>query len=69
MADVDIERQLEVVHEDLRREFTGPLPETVVEETWRAAVDGFAGARIRTFLPVLIRRRTLARLREVLSGR
>ena len=68
MPDVDVERQLEGVHEDLRREFSGPLPETLVEETWRSIVDRFAEARVRTFLPVIVRRLTRAKLREAAAN-
>lgn len=55
--------QLEQVTRDLQRDF-GQLPESVVSSEVRQALTAFEGARIRTFVPVLLHKQVKDRLRS-----
>jgi hypothetical protein len=62
MTHEDETRQLEAVRRDLLREYGDVAPE-VVDERFAAVVQAYEQAPIRSFVPVLARRR----LREELS--
>lgn len=62
MTHEDETRQLEAVRSDLLREYETVSPE-LVRERFAAVVSSYEQAPIRTFVPVLARRR----LREELS--
>lgn len=59
----DETRQLEHVKQDLRREFAA-LPSEVVDEAFDLVVSGFTRAPVRSFVPVLARRRVREHLRH-----
>lgn len=56
-----IEHQIETVAGELAREFAA-LPEPTVRRVVREAYGSFSGARIVTFVPILVRRTARARL-------
>ena len=60
----DETRQLESVRKDLLREYDGRLSAEQVSARFDAIVGEFAGAPVRTFVPVLARRR----VRQEMSG-
>ncbi len=60
-------RQLEHVQAELLREFGDRLSPEQVERLFSETVDAFAGAPIRTFVPVLAGRGTRDRLLRSLS--
>jgi hypothetical protein len=60
----DEKRQIEHVQEDLQREFAA-LPEAVVAEQVSAVVLSFDHARVRSFVPVLVRREARDKLRHL----
>ncbi len=62
--DHDEQRQLEHVRHDLLGEFEGALPELAVNATFDRALSQFDGARVRTYLPVLVRKATRLQLRR-----
>ena len=53
----DEQRQLESARRDLVLEFSGRLPADEVEARFDAIVSEFEHAPVRTFVPVLARRR------------
>jgi hypothetical protein len=55
--------QLHSIEEDLRRRFAGRVPEAEIRAEFTASQDRFRDARIRSFVPVLVQRATMARLR------
>ncbi|MCU1673290.1 MAG: hypothetical protein JWN77_1403 [Frankiales bacterium] len=61
----DEDRQLARVEEELVREFASALTEQVVSEQLRGLVAEFAGAPVRTFVPVLAQRVARERLRAL----
>lgn len=56
--------QLAHVCEDLQREFPAVPPEVVEDQVTREE-QVFTRARVRSFVPVLVRRRARERLREL----
>jgi hypothetical protein len=60
----DEHRQLAHVKDDLLREFAA-LPPAVVDEQISLVVRGFTQAPVRSFIPVLVRRRVRDRLRSL----
>lgn len=56
--------QLLHVRDDLRREFAS-LPGSVVEAEVTQVAQGFAGAPIRVYVPVLVQRGARERLRHL----
>ncbi len=60
----DETRQIQHVREDLTREFTGVAPD-VVEEQVAQVADAFQTARVRSFVPVLVRRQARERLQHL----
>ena len=60
----DERRQIEHVREDLTREFITLPPEVVAEKVSRQ-VAVFQQARVRSFVPVLVRRGARSELREL----
>ena len=58
----DEQRQLQAIRSDLVREFEGRLTAGEVQERFAAIVADFAGAPVRTFVPVLVQRRARAEL-------
>lgn len=53
---------LEQVTQDLQRDFR-QVPEAVVDSEVKQALRVFEGARIRTYVPVLLHKRVKSRLR------
>lgn len=60
----DLRRQVENVREDLRREFAW-LPADVVDRQVHQVELDLAGARVRHYVPVLIRRGAREELRRL----
>jgi len=60
----DERRQIEHVRADLVLEFAA-VPETVVDEQVTLNLKRFAKARVRSFVPVLVRRAARERLRHL----
>jgi hypothetical protein len=60
----DLQTQVEHVRHDLRREF-GSLPADVVDAHVHQQEVALAGARIQTFVPVLVRRGARDELRRL----
>jgi hypothetical protein len=50
--------------ESVSREFAGRIDREVIARTVQEAADSYESARIRQFLPILIRRRVVLDLRE-----
>lgn len=63
-AVLDESAQLAQVSSALVRHFAGRVPEEDVLAAVRDEARGFDGARIRTFVPVLLHRRVTERLRR-----
>lgn len=63
MTSDDERRQLERLRQEMLRE-RGELPAEHVDATFARVVSAFDGAPVRTFVPVLARRR----MRQELSG-
>ena len=53
----DEKRQLDAVREDAVRELAGRLPAEAIQARFEAIVADFAQAPVRTYVPVLVRRR------------
>ena len=64
MKQDDEKRQLESVRKDLQREYDGRLSAEQVSARFDAIVGEFDGAPVRTFVPVLARRR----VRQEMAG-
>jgi hypothetical protein len=60
----DEQRQLDSVRDDLVREFPS-LPTDVVQEKFSVLVRAFQQAPVRSFVPVLVRRRAREQLRHL----
>ena len=60
----DLHRQVEHVREDLHREFAW-LPGEIIDHEVRQAERALAGARVRHFVPVLVRRGARDHLRHL----
>jgi hypothetical protein len=63
----DEQRQLESARKALVTEFAGRVPEDHVQERFAALVAEFEGAPVRSFVPVLVRRRAREQLRTGVS--
>ena len=63
----DLKSQVEHVLADLRREFD-TLPSAVVDEQVHRAERALEGARISTFIPVLVRREARDELRRLVRA-
>ena len=61
----DEQRQLESARRALVTEFAGRVPEDQVDRRFTELVSEFAGAPVRGFVPVLVRRRAREQLRSV----
>ena len=59
----DEQRQLESARKALVTEFAGRVPEDQVQQRFAALVAEFEGAPVRSFVPVLVRRRAREQLR------
>lgn len=60
----DEQRQIAHVRDDLIREFA-TLPATVVQQQVEQQLHVFDAARVRSFVPVLVRRGARERLRQL----
>jgi hypothetical protein len=63
-ARADENRQLEHVKEDLHREFAA-LSEAVIDEQVSRLIRAFTKAPVRSFVPVLVRRKARESLRQL----
>lgn len=61
-------RQLASVRTALLDEFGGRLSEERVEQLFQASVSSFAGASIRSFVPLLAQRSVRQELQRALAG-
>jgi hypothetical protein len=61
----DEDGQLTRIENELVSEFGAGLPPVFVAEQFRREVSGFAGASVRTYVPVLAQRAARERLREL----
>lgn len=59
----DESNQLAQVERDLIRKYGDRIPAELIGAYLREAADAFAGARIRSFVPVLLHKQLDARLR------
>lgn len=60
----DETRQIEHVTDDLAHEFSS-LPRKLIDEQVSQVTEGFQQARVRSFVPVLVRRGVRERLRQI----
>jgi hypothetical protein len=67
MKQEDEQRQLESARRALVTEFAGRVPEDEVEQRFTELVTEFEGAPVRSFVPVLVRRRARELLRTSAS--
>ena len=65
---VDEAVQLRTVEDALRRRFAGQVPEETIAQEVDAGLQEFTGARVRTFIPVLLQKRVTDRLRHARSA-
>ena len=65
MTPEDEQRQLESARRALVSEFAGRVPEHQVDQRFGELVAEFAGAPVRSFVPVLVRRQVREQLRSV----
>jgi len=63
MTNDDEQRQLASVQKALVAEFAGRIPAETVEQRFSALVVEFQAAPVRSFVPVLVQRRTRELLR------
>ena len=61
---VDEAVQLRTVEAALRRRFAGQVPEETISREVDEGLREFTGARVRTFIPVLLQKRVTDRLRH-----
>ena len=61
---VDEAVQLRTVEDALRRRFAGQVPEETISREVDEGFREFHGARVRTFIPVLLQKRVTDRLRH-----
>jgi hypothetical protein len=61
---VDETVQLRTVEDALRRRFAGQVPEETIAREVDEGLREFHGARVRTFIPVLLQKRVIDRLRH-----
>ena len=64
MTHDDEVRQLEAARRALVAELAGRVPQDVVEARFAALVAQFAGAPVRSFVPVLVQQRARQELRR-----
>jgi hypothetical protein len=67
--DLTYERGLHTQHLRLRQEFADTLGEETIARHYGDAVASFAGARIRTYVPIFAFRRARARLLDLRDTR
>ena len=67
--DLTYERGLHTQHLRLRQEFADTLGEETIARHLAEAVASFAGAKIRTYVPILASRRARARLLDLRDAR
>ena len=60
-----VARELRRIREALVVEFEASVPADEVRRTFAAAADGFAGASIHTFIPILVERAARSRLSDI----
>ena len=63
--DRELQYHLGVVERTIRREFAGTFSAETVERFLRESVEAFRGARVRTFIPVMVERFARERLRAL----
>jgi hypothetical protein len=61
----DVERQIASVTRDLQSEFAQRVPPEAVERLVSESFQAYERSRIRTFLPILVRREARSRLRRI----
>jgi hypothetical protein len=61
---VDEALQLRTVEDALRRRFAGQVPDETISREVDEGLQEFHGARVRTFIPVLLQKRVTDRLRQ-----
>ncbi len=61
----DVERQIASVTRDLQSEFEHRVAPEAVERTVAESFHAYERSRIRTFLPILVRREARSRLRRI----
>jgi len=61
---VDEAVQLQTVEEALQRRFAGEVPDETIHREVDEGLREFAGAPVRTFIPVLLQKRVTDRLRH-----
>ncbi|MDX6197865.1 MAG: hypothetical protein QOJ79_1016 [Actinomycetota bacterium] len=62
---VDEAVQLRTVEDALKRRFAGRVPDETIAREVDEGLREFTGARVRTFIPVLLQKRVIERLRHV----
>ena len=62
--DASVARQIDSVTRDLVGEFGGRVGLETIESLVRLSAESYAGSRIPTYVPILVRREVRARLRQ-----
>ena len=62
------EEQIRVIAEELVEEFGGAVPPHTVRQWVGETLASFSGSRVRSFVPILARRRVRDRLRRHVSA-
>jgi hypothetical protein len=62
---IDEAAQLQGVEAALQRRFAGRVPDETIAREVDAGLQEFSGARVRTFIPVLLQKRVTDRLRQL----
>jgi hypothetical protein len=62
---IDEAAQLQGVEEALQRRFAGRVPDETIAREVDAGLQEFSGARVRTFIPVLLQKRVTDKLRQL----
>jgi hypothetical protein len=68
-SEEDLSRHVHTIREELLREFAGRVPPHEVEQAVQETAGTFRGVRIRSFVPILLRRESRDRLRRLGRGR
>jgi hypothetical protein len=61
---IDETVQLRTVEDALKRRFAGQVPEETISREVDEGLREFTGAPVRTFIPVLLQKRVIERLRH-----
>jgi hypothetical protein len=64
IEDANVARQIDSVTRDLVGEFAGRVSPETIERLVQRSAQSYAGSRIPTYVPILIRREVRARLRQ-----